>query len=113
VKLIRGALTIGFSVRELAAIFRERDSGGAPCRHVRVLAAKKLAAVETRLRDRQTWRRELRTTLAEWDRLLAETPRGQHARLLEAFVTAHPKNRAPGSCLDVLAHGNHRREKKR
>jgi len=31
VRLIRGALSIGFSVRELAAIFGERDRGGVPC----------------------------------------------------------------------------------
>ena len=32
VRLIRGALAIGFSIRELTAIFAERDRGGAPCR---------------------------------------------------------------------------------
>ena len=113
VKLIRGALSIGFSVTELAAIFGERDRGGAPCHKVRMLAAKKLLAVEARLRDLQSWRRELRTTLDEWDRLLGQTPRGQRARLLEAFVAAHPKSHPPSSRLGVLVHGNHKREKRR
>jgi MerR family transcriptional regulator, copper efflux regulator len=90
VRLIRGALAIGFSVRELAAIFAERDSGGAPCHRVRALAREKLAAVEVALRNLQVWRRELKATLAEWDRLLRKTPRGQRAGLLEAFVTSHP-----------------------
>lgn len=76
VRLIRGALAIGFSVRELAAIFAERDRGGAPCHRVRALAARKLAAVETCLRDLQSWRRELKSTLADWDRLLQKAPRG-------------------------------------
>ena len=44
VRLIRGALSIGFSVAELAAILRERDQGGAPCRRVRELAANKLVS---------------------------------------------------------------------
>jgi DNA-binding transcriptional MerR regulator len=44
IRLIRGALAIGFSVRELTAIFAERDHGGAPCHHVRDLAREKLAA---------------------------------------------------------------------
>ena len=113
VKLIRGALSIGFSANELAAIFGERDRGGAPCHQVRMLAAKKLVAIEGRLRDLQSWRRELRTTLAEWDRLLGKTPRGQRAGLLEAFVAAHPASRPPSSRLGILVYGNHRREKQR
>lgn len=90
VRLIRGALSIGFSIKELVAIFRERDRGGAPCHRVRALAAGKLADLEARLRDLQTWRGELRKTLAEWDRLLGKTPKGQRAGLLEAFVASHP-----------------------
>jgi MerR family copper efflux transcriptional regulator len=53
VRLIRGALAIGFSVRELPAIFAERDRGGAPCRRVRELARERLATVECSLRDLQ------------------------------------------------------------
>jgi len=93
VKLIRSALSIGFSIAELAEILRERDHGGAPCRRVRELAVDKLAALEEQLRDLQSRRRELRKTLAEWDRVLRDTPRGKRAGLLEAFVTTHPKRR--------------------
>ena len=103
VRVIRGALSIGFSVEELAAILGERDRGGAPCNRVRALAADKLAALEEQLRHLRSWRRELRTTLAEWDRLLGTTPGGRRAGLLEAFVATHPTRRrrdsrvAPGS----------------
>ena len=62
-RLIRAALSIGFSVRELYEIFRERESGAAPCRRVRELAAEKLDNVEVRLRELQSCRRELRKTL--------------------------------------------------
>ena len=92
-QLIRAGLSIGFSVTELADIFRERNSGGAPCHRVRKLAAEKLAILEKRLRELQSWRRELRSTLAAWDRMLAKTPRGKQARLLENFKT-HPKTHA-------------------
>jgi len=78
---------------ELADIFSERNSGGAPCHRVRKLAAEKLAVLEERLRELQSWRRELRSTLAAWDRILAKTPRGKQARLLENFKT-HPKTHA-------------------
>jgi DNA-binding transcriptional MerR regulator len=113
VKLIRSALSIGFSVKELTAIFMERDRGGAPCHQVRRLAAKKLVAVETQLRELQNWRRELRITLGEWDRLLGKAPRWQRAGLLEAFVATHPKNPVLSSTTDNLICGNHKREKQR
>jgi DNA-binding transcriptional MerR regulator len=105
VQLIRGALSIGFTVSELAAIFGERDRGGAPCRRVRELAAKKLVALEARLRDLHAWRQELRRTLAEWDRLLVKTPRGKQARLLDAFAATHPKVHTRRSALSFLARG--------
>jgi len=98
-------------VSDLADIFRERDRGGAPCRRVRELAAEKLVALEARLRDLQFWRRELRRTLAEWDRLLAKTPRGTQARLLEALAATHPKSHTRRSLSGVLARGNQRQEK--
>jgi DNA-binding transcriptional MerR regulator len=92
VRLIRGALSIGFTVNELGAILADRDHGGAPCRRVRGLAADKLAAVERQLRTLRLWRRELRSALADWDRRLRATPRGKRAGLLDAFVVAHPKS---------------------
>jgi len=110
VRLIRGALSIGFSVTELAAIFGERDRGGAPCRQVRRLAAEKLAALEAQLRDLQSWRREFKTTLVKWDRLLRKTTRGQRAGLLEAFVESHPTRQGRISSAATLARGKHQRE---
>lgn len=92
-QMIRAGLSMGFSVAELANIFRQRNSGGAPCRRVRKLAAEKLAVLEKRLRELQSWRRELRSTLSAWDRILAKTPRGKQARLLENLTT-HPKAHA-------------------
>lgn len=113
VKLIRGALSIGFSVAELTAILRERDHGGAPCRRVRELAADKLVALENQLRDLQSWRRELRKTLGGWDRVLKETPRGKRAGLLEAFVATHPKRQTRMGSVNGLGRGNSEREKQR
>ena len=111
VRLIRGALAMGFSVRELAEIFAERDRGGAPCHRVRELAQKKLAAVEASLRDLESWRRELKTTLASWDRLLKGTPRGQRAGLLEAFTVSHPTRQRRTSSLTPLVRGHQKQEK--
>lgn len=112
-RLIRAALSIGFSVSELSDIFRERKNGSTPCRRVRDMAADKLSTLESRIRDLQSWRRDLRTTLAKWDSLLAKTPPGKQARLLEALAVTHPKSRTRTSNLGVLAHGNQRRESKK
>jgi MerR family copper efflux transcriptional regulator len=111
VQLIRAALSIGFSVRELCDIFRERESGAVPCRRVRKLAAEKLGAVEARLRELRSCRRELRKALGEWDQLLAKTPRGRQSRLLEAFAATHSKNGTRRPLLRVLARGKQKKEK--
>jgi DNA-binding transcriptional MerR regulator len=112
VRLIRGALSIGFSVKELADIFSERDRGGAPCNRVRRLAAGKLVVLEARLRDLQSWRRELKITLAQWDHLLRKAPRGQRAGLLEAFVATHTSGRARSSRVIAALHRHHKQEKR-
>jgi DNA-binding transcriptional MerR regulator len=111
VQMIRGALSIGFSVNELADIFRERSSGAAPCHRVRKLAAEKLVALEARLNDMLSCRRDLRHALAEWDRLLAKTPHGKQARLLETFAATHPKSLTRRSPLGVVARGKRKQEK--
>ncbi len=102
--MIRGALSIGFSLTELADIFRERNSGAAPCHRVRKMAAEKLADLEARLRD-------LRDTLRDWDRLLTKTPQGKQARLLETFAATHPKNLTRKSSLETLTRGKQKKER--
>ena len=113
VQLIRGALSIGFSVSELADILRERDRGGVPCRRVQRVASEKLAALDARIRALQTLRRELRTTLAAWESLLTKTARNKQARLLETFGATHPKSPARNSRFGALARGNHKRERQK
>ena len=92
VQMIRGALSVGFSIKELSEIFTVRDRDGAPCHHVRELGTEKLAVVEANIRELQTKRRELKKTIAKWDQLLEQTPRGKRAGLLEVFV--HPKEKS-------------------
>jgi MerR family copper efflux transcriptional regulator len=88
VRVIRSALAVGFSVNELAKILGARDRELAPCQQVRQLAAKKLKALEGRIRELQHLRRTLSTTLASWDRQLARTPRGEKAGLLYSLANA-------------------------
>src|SRR5690349_23851822 len=51
VQMIRQALAIGFTLDELAAVFKVFDQGGAPCHDVRELAAKKLGEIERHLQE--------------------------------------------------------------
>ena len=84
--MIRGALSVGFSIKELGQMFTVRDQGGAPCHQVRKLGTEKLAVIESQIQELQTKRRELKKTLAKWDRLLKQTPHGKRAGLLEFFA---------------------------
>jgi DNA-binding transcriptional MerR regulator len=95
VLLIRRALGLGFSVAELARILKARDSGGAPCKTVRALAAEKLEQIEAQMKDLARFRKELAATLRDWDVRLAGTPKGKPALLLEKIVTK--KSLDPGT----------------
>lgn len=88
IQLIRRALSVGFTLDELAGIFEERRQGALPCRRVRALAEAKLAAIEAQLRDLALLRDGLRVLLGDWDARLAETPPGEPARLLETLAAA-------------------------
>jgi MerR family transcriptional regulator, Zn(II)-responsive regulator of zntA len=86
VRMIRGALSVGFSIKELGQIFSVRDKGGAPCHHVRKLGTEKLFEIESNIRNLQSKRRELKRTLVKWDDLLKRTEHGKRAGLLEVFA---------------------------
>ena len=107
-QLIRGALSIGFSVRELAEILTERDSGSAPCHKVRKAAAEKLTEIEARIRALQSLRRDLRKQLAVWDKLLANTPRNEQSHLLENLA-AHMKGHARTTRFSALTRTSQRK----
>ncbi len=91
VRLVRRAISVGFTLAELARILKARDRGGAPCREVRALAAGKLSDIETRVQELISVRDELRGTLRDWAARLAGKAEGERAGLLEALsVTDAP-----------------------
>ena len=85
VRLIRRALTLGFTLDELARILKTRDAGGAPCREVRALAASKLTALEARAAELRAACDRIRLVVEHWDTLLDRTPEGKRAALLDAL----------------------------
>jgi DNA-binding transcriptional MerR regulator len=85
VRLVRRAISVGFTLEELARVLRIRDKGGAPCRQVRDLALTKLEDVERRLEELTLVRDHLQMLLKDWDERLGRTAPGQRAGLLESL----------------------------
>ena len=99
VRLIRAALSIGFTIDELAEIFAVRDRGAAPCRQVHALAVQKASALEARIVELQSLLRSLNHAIHDWDRELRRTGPQQRAGLLERFLALHPESTARFSPL--------------
>jgi DNA-binding transcriptional MerR regulator len=88
VRLIRRALSVGFTLGELSRILKLRDKGGAPCREVRALAEKKLSEVENQLTQIMALRDDLRSMLKDWDALLSDSGANERSGLLEALAVS-------------------------
>ncbi len=90
VQLVRRALSVGFTLDELAKVLKVRDAGGAPCEEVRRIATQKLLHVQEQLRELTALRDDLQGTLKDWDTRLAQRANGKRANLLES-LSVHPK----------------------
>ena len=86
VRLVRRAMALGFSLKELSEILAVRDRGGIPCRQVQALALQKLAELDRQINDLVALRGHMQKIVAEWERRLNITPNGQPARLLETLI---------------------------
>lgn len=95
VRVVRGALGIGFSLNELARILSVRDRGGAPCHQVRALAGTKLAEIEIQLDELAALRDELRRLLKNWDAVLAKKSPSERAGLLELLAAKPLSDKLP------------------
>lgn len=88
VQLIRSAVRVGFSLRQLSAFLGERQAGGAPCRKVRDAAERILAGVDAQIAELHATKDALTAMVRDWDERLARTPPNQPARLLDAIGPA-------------------------
>ena len=95
VRVVRGALAIGFTLDELAPLFRAREARRPPCRAVRELASRKLAAAEDQLAELESLVATLRHLLVAWDERLEEAASGEALHLLEALPHPKPSPRRP------------------
>jgi DNA-binding transcriptional MerR regulator len=92
VRLIRAALSIGFTIDELGEIFAARDRGLAPCRRVHALAIQKASSLEARVTEMQSLLGALKLAIRDWDRELSRTGPHERAGLLEKFLALHPES---------------------
>ncbi|MFH1755758.1 MAG: heavy metal-responsive transcriptional regulator [Candidatus Latescibacterota bacterium] len=95
VRLIRHALSLGFSLPELAKILKVRDAGGAPCRQVKRLFEEKVLKMDEQIGDLVAMRKHLRTVLHDWNKRFAHTADGKPARLLETLVLPSHSSKPP------------------
>jgi MerR family copper efflux transcriptional regulator len=111
VRLVQHALSVGFTLDELARLLKMREQGGTPCKEVRALAAAKLGALEEQLRGLSLLRNELRVMLQTWDAKLAGTRKGEQARLLDMLAAPTPalKRASSGVMFGAQRKGMHRR----
>jgi DNA-binding transcriptional MerR regulator len=86
VLVIRKAIALGFSLDELADIFRERAAGKPPCGRVRDLARRKLVELDERIAALTALRASVAETIAGWDDRLRNTRDGDFALLLETII---------------------------
>ena len=90
VQLVRRALSVGFTLDELAQVLKVRDAGGAPCEEVRKLATQKLLNVQNQLRELTELKDDLQNILTDWDARLARRAKGNRANLLESLSVSTP-----------------------
>lgn len=86
VLVVRGALRLGFTLRELTDVMAVRDGGGTPCHEVRRLAGERLRRIEEELRELLRLRRRLKAVMKDWGARLALAQPGQRVHLLEALI---------------------------
>lgn len=87
VLLVRRALSVGFTLDELARLLSERDKGGVPCKQAYNLAVEKLSDVEEQLLVLTALRDELRHMLSDWNKRLSTAPSNTQVGLLETLVS--------------------------
>jgi len=85
VQMVKRALAFGFTLAELASIFKVREQGGTPCRAAKKMGEAKLQEVERKLIELSELRAELKKLLRDWDRRLARVSGTERAKLLESL----------------------------
>ena len=68
-EFIRRAQALGFSLDEIRQIVDDARRGESPCDEVREIVRRRMEELDARLRELQRYRKELKHTLEEWDKV--------------------------------------------
>ncbi len=82
-KWVASAKRAGFTLHELAEIFRMYCGGSAPCRTVRDLLQQKLSDLDREIDELSILRAQLRKVFVRWKGRLRQTPAGDFVPLLD------------------------------
>lgn len=99
VRMIRSALSVGFTVAELSKIFQIRDRGGNPCHKVQQLAKAKLKQIEDQIDSLLRAKKDLKGCVEVWEHVLANSGTDTRALLLERLSEKQSIQVLPSSPL--------------
>jgi Predicted transcriptional regulators len=105
VQLAQRSLQLGFSLKELSEILRNRDSGGVPCHRVLKLTEAKLQSLGVRIEELRETQEYMRTLVRQWRQKLKQTPPGSKAMLLHSLVD-RPNNNSGQDTLKKRRSGS-------
>lgn len=66
---IKRAQALGFSLDEIRRIVDDARRGESPCDEVREIVQRRMAELDERLRELHRYRKELKSTIEEWDKV--------------------------------------------
>ena len=66
---IKQAQALGFSLEEIRQLIKGAGKGESSCEEVRGIVRRRVAELDERLRELHRYRKELKNTLEEWDRV--------------------------------------------
>ena len=89
---IRRAQALGFSLDEIRRIVDDARKGESPCDEVREIVRRRMNELDERLRELHRYRKELKHTLEEWDKV-GRAP-GHICGLIEGSEVGHAAHHA-------------------
>lgn len=88
VRVVQNALHVGFTLSELADVFKTLDAGGTPCRRVYELAQDKLKRIKSDIESLKHTEAHLQALLSDWEERLRRASDGQKSLLLHSMPSA-------------------------
>ena len=86
-EFIKRAQALGFTLDEIRRIIDDARKGESPCDEVREIVRRRMAELDGRLRELHRYRKELKSTLEEWDQM-GRAP-GHICGLIEGSEVGH------------------------